>query len=370
MKKLVVISALIYAQAGAFSQVKLKTENAYGLYRNGVYSPLQFMGNISDNNSTNGFKLDLKEEKFSMSGVILEDTLHQLSMNIGGEVENDMADLFENSTITPKVLIDLNYTRNLWTVAFYTPQGNKSELDNISDENKFDTIVKYGEKFGLNSIHSLLFSAGLNFEGARYNMIDTTLNYSEVIQKKEFTGWKVFGQLSYLNYSTKNQWSNLVSLKLYHGEVNNVADLDEYTISTTATVSNTINKRSFDRKSTGYYTYDYQKLHRFGTSLEWNFLNLNTDITRLGYIAGVDFLHFFETDESFFVLNGGLVVNAFNKEEKRPTYIALILSSQNPQDIFNTSKNVGFMDTFSASLRLGMPFNFKGLKQSDDEADR
>ena len=323
--------------------------------KQGQLSPYLFLSQITSNPSTNNLEVNLTDTKFKLHGVLYEGRKKGNIANIKleGANENKTVNIFSGTNLNPKFIGEVSWTYPISKWVSYTlPAGaTQAQIQNKT----FNTIVNQPTVYGTKRLNMLFITAGLSGEGAKYNLFDSTANFSDMINTEKYSGWQVYLQGYMINYNFKHKRSVVQSVKYTYGEVNNVSDLTEHTIRQSSAFSSPPNAISVSRSITGYYD-NYQKQHRGVLSYELSSYYLDPSSKKVGFLVGADMI-FNEKEANYPRLNiGGNFPVKYGQDNR--VYIAAILSSTDPT---NQMKIVhfDFSGTLSFSLRVATKLNLK-----------
>lgn len=321
--------------------------------KNNEFSPQIFLGQITSNPTTNNFGVDLTEQAINLKGVFFESKTGAFiaGANIKGNNENKSLGIFGDGNLNGKLSGDLSMTYNFPAKVRYTYK--KVGLENSHPS--YEKILKDTSLYNVNRQRFKFLTFGVEGSGAKYYLIDSTSNFSEMVQKRIFSGWKFYGQFNILNYYTKRNRAMIHSFRASYGETNNVTDLTEYTISNSSSFTNGSDGKKIERKITGYFD-DYFVQHQGIISYELNLYDMDTTALKVGVIAGIDFVYN-SKQKNYTRVNAGLnfpVVLTKSGKGARRLYIGAILSTTDPLN-WRAKTDFSFENTLSASIRLVSP---------------
>lgn len=324
--------------------------------------PALIQGNLFENNTTSAFTLNSKDQTIEFEGVIYTGKLQQNNFRakIGAGSENNVAALFNENKIIPKATGSISYNHILRSWISYDATM-KTELDKMGEDQRYNALDNFPAFYGSNRKHTFVGSLGLNFNGAKYFLIDTLRqNLDSMIYKKNYSGWEFYLQFSKLTYFYKTNSLLYWTLRGSYGEVNNIEDLTEYSINLSRTfpTPGASNKNIFERKITGYFN-SYQLHHRGTISFECGYLP-KLHKRQLGFLFGTEIIYN-EKNKNNYKLNLGtnIPIKKKDKEDTSLFYVSAIVASNDPFNIYKAD-DFQFGKSIEVYLRLAFPLNLEG----------
>ena len=319
----------------------------------GEYSPRLFLGTISENPTTPNLTLDLTKEEIKLGGALLgtEDSRWLLGTNVSVSNEDNAGSIFSGSNLSPKFSGSLMLT------------GTMFNWISTNDTTKSYAELKAGEAGAGAKRHNYISATlGLNADGAKYYLIDTTRGPDKMVYKKKYSGWQTSLQFNWLvhNYEYNRTWSH--ALRFSYGEVNNVEDLTEYSITQVYTNPTGSPKNTIERKLTGYFD-EYVLQHQAKISYEVGIYS-RKERPHVGPLFGLDFIYN-EKEKNDYRVNAGLIFPIKGKE-KDLVYVAFILRTSDPFNL-NKADDFKFSESLAGFIRVGVPLNIAFISQKQEK---
>ncbi len=330
-------------------------QNTLDAARKNEFSPYVYIGKISSNTGTSNFGVDLAEQTVNLKGILYSSKtgFFVLGAEVKGDNENGSLGIFGEGKLNPKLTGDLSVTFNLKPIVKYTVINEKLLTTNTLPT--YEKIIEDTADYSANNLIHYFITFGVKGEGAKYFLIDTTDNFQNMVGERKYSGWNFYGQLIRLDFHPKKKIAFLNSFRASYGELNNIEDLKDYTITNSTSYSSGNEGKKFERKVTGYFD-EYFVQHQGILSYEANLFQMDTTALNVGLIAGADFVYN-SKQKNYFRINAGLNFPIEIKQkdsQSRYVYIGAILSSIDPWN-YRDIADFTFFKSLWASIRLVSP---------------
>lgn len=323
-------------------------------------TPEILLGTFVENPRTTKFTIDPQDAKLTLSGRILgkEDSPAILGVNLAANSENDIADLFSGTKITPKVEFGLVGAVKLRNWVSYDAALATTGFEKMTYE---ELLYNKDNRNKLKRVNGISLILGLNTDAAKYYLIDTTASFDDMVVKNKYSGWEFFVQPTMLTYSIQSDWLWFHSVRLGYGESNNVDDLDEYDITNSFTYTSAQKKDVYERKRTGYFNGDYKVEHQGTIAWESGFYPTPEGRGKAGLLIGSEFTYHQYADNELNAHMGVTFLVSRKDGEDKEEKVVLFYISAIVQNDFNIMKaeDVKFKDGLSAFIRISRPLEWK-----------
>lgn len=333
------------------------TSETFDVLTKNEYTPGVFLGLVGANPTVNNLTLNTVEKKMTLQGVLFSNgTNFTSAIKLEGEDENKTLNIFSGTRFSSKFTgnISATYLFRPWVKNYLFEKNRVFEnlsgltYNYLASEENF---TKVRHRFDY-------ITFGISGSGASYNLLDSTVNFNDMVSKEKFNGWQVYGQYNRINYNPRIERASVHTYSATYGEVNNIEDLAEYTFSNSYLISSSNSSRNVIKSTNGYFD-DYIVQHQAVLSYEYNVFPMDTSHIRIGYILGLDFIYN-ERSPNFMRINGGfnfpVIYGKTDDGKNKHVYIAAIVSSRDPFNMMNDNE-FKLTESFSFSLKLATSLN-------------
>lgn len=360
-KLLIGIFCLCIAHA-AFAQKKPKDpdyrdEGAVNLYNNTLPALLQ--GNIFENALTNSVTLNAKDQAIEFAGIAYagDSNRNSFRVKLSASAENNIAAIFSENKVVPKVSGNISYNSVFKSWISYD-KTKESQLIKYPVSERYNILDQNPEEYGSIRKNTWLFNTGITFSGAKYFLIDTLKpDLNSMVYSRKFSGWETYAQGSWVVYNYKRKHLLYYTLRAGYGEVNNIGDLTEHSITLTRsyTASAGTNKNVFERKITGFFD-SYQVQHRGTISVEIGYMP-KWKSNQIGFLFGGDIIYN-EKNKNNYTINLGTNIPVMKKgDDTKPLlFVSAIVASNDPFNM-NNIDDFQLGKSIDIYLRIGLPIN-------------